>query len=247
MLSLINRTTLASALVAASAKAHAQSGGLTEGGKLQLGVNALTLSEEPIDNINYCISSSDLKNGNINYLANEVKIVINPFENLTSQLSFVVSDILAYEQDKTLLLVYSTGLVPIAEGGEGQILTPKSKHKLELNLDAGLEIIGIYNIPANKLVQLFPTRIGQGNPALRTKVGFSVNLDNTVIPAMMDSGEGTIYLQAALLPSKDFEAGIFNNMILSEVDTVHFVANECPRDMTMFNPTTPSVGEVATK
>ncbi|OQY43313.1 MAG: hypothetical protein B6247_31915, partial [Candidatus Parabeggiatoa sp. nov. 2] len=41
---------------------------------------------------------------------------------------------------------------------------------------------------------------------------------------------GTIYVQAALIRASDLEAELFENMILSEMDTLTFVANECPAD-----------------
>jgi hypothetical protein len=51
---------------------------------------------------------------------------------------------------------------------------------------------------------------------------------------MMEKRE-SIYLQAALLPRSDFEAGNFEqNMILSEVDVISFVKSECPEGMQDF-------------
>ncbi|HAI67937.1 MAG TPA: hypothetical protein DCM38_00700, partial [Gammaproteobacteria bacterium] len=55
-----------------------------------------------------------------------------------------------------------------------------------------------------------------------------INLTTSEVPTMMISGDDTIYVQAALLPNDDWESGRFDNMILSEVDTIQFLENECP-------------------
>jgi hypothetical protein len=131
----------------------------------------------------------------------------------------------ASNQKRTLILAYSPQLSP-----SPQIPTPKSINKLELDLSSA-EIVGIYNVSDFGMEVQPETRIGAGNPAPRVKWEFDINLDTSTVPTMIRSGEDTIYVQAALLPSDEFESGKFDNMILSEVDTIQFVPNECPEKM----------------
>ncbi|MFK5970654.1 MAG: hypothetical protein QM487_11115 [Candidatus Marithrix sp.] len=202
--------------------------GVTEGGKSQRGVNHLTLEEAPLDNITMCVGKDGMLGGfvldkNFRYFpTDKVAIVINPFEDNFVKMTFIVSHVLASDKERVLFLAYSTKTSP-----SPQILTPISINKLALDL-ADIEIVGIYNVPAFGMEVQQSTRIGVGNPAARVKWEFDINLDTAVIPSMMNNVQDTIYMQAGLLKKSDFEEGNFSGMILSEVDTIRFVANECP-------------------
>ncbi|MCP4701891.1 MAG: hypothetical protein GY862_34285 [Gammaproteobacteria bacterium] len=220
----MNKKTLMSAALLAGVQttAKAAGGGVSEGGKEQLGVNMLTLEEVPLDNVKFCVPADSAKTGDFHVMPDGVSVVIAPFESSSLKMSFIVSDIVPSDQDKALILIYSQRLSP-----SPPILTPLSKIKLGLDLST-LEVAGIYNIPAQTMEAQPETRIGQANPSPRSKLGFDINLDMLKIPALMNNGQETIYAQAALLPRADFDIGSFGNMILSEVDTIRFVQNECP-------------------
>jgi hypothetical protein len=217
---------LMGAALLASAPAVKASGS-TEGSKSQRGVNHLTLEEAPLENITLCVpgKSSTGITGDFRFLPNKVAVVIDPFNKNFVKMTFVVSHITASNIKKKLILAYSPQLSP-----SPQIPTPKSINKLELDLSAA-EIVGVYNVSDFGMEEQKPTRIGSGNPAPRVKWEFDINLNNLTVPAMMNSGEDTIYVQAALLPSDELDSGKFDNMILSEVDTIQFVANECPETL----------------
>ena len=203
--------------------------GVTEGGKSQRGVNHLTLEEAPLDNITMCVGKDGLFGGftldkNFRYFpTDKVAVVINPFEDNFVKMTFVVSHASASDNERVLFLAYSTKISP-----SPQIPTPISLNKLVLDL-ADIEIVGIYNVPAFGMEKQPSTRIGAGNPAARVKWEFDINLDTAVIPSMMNNVQDTIYVQAVLLKRSDYDEGNFSGMILSEVDTIQFVANECPK------------------
>ena len=60
----------------------------------------------------------------------------------------------------------------------------------------------------------------------------TVNFEQGKIDEMIRLGKETIYVQAALIRATDLEKGLFENMILSEMDALTFVANECPKEDT---------------
>ncbi len=217
----------AALLATAPAAVKASGGGSTEGSKSQRGVNHLTLEEAPLENITICVpgKSATGMTGDFRFLPDKVAVVIDPFEKNYVKMTFVVSHMTASPKNRKLILAYSPQLSP-----SPQIPTPKSINKLELDLSAA-EILGIYNVSDFGMEAQPETRIGAGNPAPRVKWEFDINLDNSTVPVMMNSGKDTIYVQAALLNSDDWESGEFDNMILSEVDTIQFVPNECPEKM----------------
>jgi len=226
----INKKALMGAALLATAptvKADGTGGGSTEGSKSQRGVNHLTLEEAPLENITLCVPGKSMAGltGDFQYLPDRVAVVIPPFETNYVKLTFVVSHMTAVDYDRVLFLAYSQQLSP-----SEQIATPKSINKLELDISS-LEIVGIYNVSSFGMEAQPATRIGTGNPAPRAKWEFDINLDTTEIPTIMNSGNDTIYMQAALLRKSDFEAGQFDGMILSELDTIQFVPNECPDTM----------------
>ncbi len=252
---LFNKKTLLGAALLASAPAlKASGGGITEGGKSQRGVNHLTLEEVPgffkpeeekelIDKLNskikICVPNDMGKTGEFHFLPDTIVVVMPPFETNVVRMTFVVSHMVAGNTDKVLLLVYSQQLSP-----SEQIPTPKSLKKLKLDVSS-IEIVGLYNIPALKTTAQNDTRIGAADPAPRSKIEFDINLSPQNISTMMNSGTSTIYVQAALLPKVDFESGKWDRMILSEMDTIQFMANECPEDHIVYDPSQPGGGGVA--
>jgi hypothetical protein len=209
------------ALLAAAPTVKGQ--GSTEGSKSQRGINHLTLDEMPLENVTLCVGKNAAGiSGDFRLLPDEVAVVINPFETNFVKMTFIVSHMTAMSKDRTLILAYSPKLSP-----SPQIPTPLSINKLQLDIPAA-EIVGIYNVSGFGMEPQNSTRIGSGNPAPRLKWEFDINLDNAAVPVMMNNDQGTIYMQAALLPKTDWEEGNFDNMILSETDTIQFVANECP-------------------
>ena len=202
------------------------SGGDSSGSKLQLGINYLKLQEEPVQNTSFC-APPNLYAVNPacmteKFPENERWITINPFQNAATMILFSVMDIQHDNTDRVIILVYSTQTTP-----SPAILTPLSKIKLGLDLNF-IEIVGLYNVPAQAMEAQQQTRIGLANPAPRNRFGFVINLDNQIVPNLMRNGNTTIYVQAALLRKSDFLAGNFDGMILSEVDTLHFVEGNCP-------------------
>ncbi|MCK5719071.1 MAG: hypothetical protein KAH84_03870 [Thiomargarita sp.] len=223
MSQLMKKNLMGAALLATAPIVKA-AGGISEGGKSQRGVNHLTLEEAPLENITLCVPGKSMTGltGDFRYLPDRVAIVIAPFETNYVKLTFIVSHINALDDDHILFLTYSQQTSP-----SPQIPTPRSINKLKLDLNT-LEIIGIYNVSAFGMEAQSETRIGSGNPAPRVKWEFDINLDTSEIPTMMNGGTDTIYMQAALIKKTDFEAGKMDSMILSEMDTIQFVPNECP-------------------
>jgi hypothetical protein len=215
------------ALLAASPLVKAADGeGSAVGSKLQIGINHLVLDEMPLQNIKLCLppqTKIDLVERRVRLTPNEISIAINPYDSNITTLVFTVSDMRDYVDDQVLFLVYSTILTPSPE-----ILTPRSINKLGLSM-TDMEIIGMYNIPAVQMESQSTTRIGTASPASSRRLIFNMNLDNATIPQLIHStGTGEIYVQAALMKKTDFESARYGEMILSEVDTIKFIENECP-------------------
>lgn len=194
---------------------------VTEGGKNQSGINTLSLEESPGQNVILCAGNDKIstKTGN-NIMPNDMDVAVNPFDHNYFEVIFTVRDILAKDQDHVLFLVYSPRTSP-----SPQIPTPASLNKLELDMSA-LEILAIYNVPAQQMVIQGSTRMGTANPAPRSAVSFSVNFDTTILPTFIKNNE-KIYLQAAFMKKSDYDAGAFEHLILSEMDTIGFVEMSC--------------------
>lgn len=218
----VKKALMGAAILATSPAWAKGDGGVTEGGKNQLGVNHLSLDEIPGRNTILCRSpeSVETKSGS-NITPNEITVAVNPFDNSYFEIVFHVRDILAHDTDHILFLVYSPKMSPTP-----QIPTPSSINKLKLDLSA-LEILAVYQIPQQNMLAQDPTRIGRANPAPHSEVSFGVNLDTEILPTFMRNNEKA-YLQAALLSAKDFGSQKFDNMILSEMDTIEFKEMECP-------------------
>ena len=201
--------------------------GVAAGCKSQRGTNHLTLEEAPLENIILCVpgKSATGLTGDFRFLPDKLAVVIPPFDKNFVKMTFVVSHMTSSDDERVLFLVYSPKTSP-----SPPIDTPRSLEKLQLDLSA-MEIVGFYQVPPFGMEPQTSTRIGVGNPAARVKWEFDINLDTSVIPTMMNSGESIIYVQAALMKRSDYDAGKFGEMILSEMDTIEFVPNECPKLM----------------
>ncbi|WP_069472698.1 hypothetical protein [Candidatus Marithrix sp. Canyon 246] len=217
------QNTVAGGLLIATAPVFAKSGGAgaTEGGKNQLGVNHLSLEQFPGRNATVCADeTANTGKGGTNVTPNDLTIAVDPFEGNFISVEFVVRDVVAHNQDYILYLVYSPILSPTP-----QIPTPKSTNKLGLDRSA-LEIVSILDIPAQKLLPQGPTRLGAADPRPHSAVSFNFNFDTSTLPGFIRDNE-KVYFQAALISKRNFNAGNFSEMILSEVDTIGFVANNC--------------------
>jgi hypothetical protein len=198
------------------------------GGKSQLGVNHLSLDQEPGRNATICASPESVssKTGS-NLTPNDLNIAVDPFENAYIDVIFHVRDLLAHGQDHLLFLAYSSQTTP---EGSPNIPTPKSKNELRLNMSQA-EILAVFQVPAQTMLTQAPTRLGMANPAPHSTVTFKVNLDTSVLPRFMDNDEKA-YLQAGLIPAAEYDELLNNNkadnMILSELDTIGFVKTKCP-------------------
>jgi hypothetical protein len=220
---------LVGATMLATSPAWAKSDdGISAGGsKSQLGVNHLSLDEFPGNNATICAGYSDDFDNNmfdknrVNITPNNIAIVFDRVkeDNLIG-IEFVVRDIVADNQDYILYLVYSTELSPTP-----QIRTPNSINKLGLDISA-LEIVGIMDIPAKKLLAQGSSSLGSADANPYSAVRFSFNFDNNTLPEFIRDN-AKVYFQAALLTKSNFNAGNFSEMILSEVDTIEFTPFEC--------------------
>lgn len=250
----INKKVLSAALLVTAPTVKASGGkvsngsGVSEGGKSQRGVNHLTLEEAPgflkkeeretlLDKLNkkieICVpNGSTSKTGDYHFLSDNIVVVMPPFETNVVRMTFLVSHIVADEKDRILFLAYSQKRTP-----SPPIPSPRSLNKLELDFDT-LELVGIYNIPALRLEPQASTRIGAADPAPRAKIEFDINLSPQEISTMMNSGNDTIYVQAALVPKSDFVQQKWDGMVLSELDTIRFVPNECPEGYVIYGDET---------
>ena len=219
----IIQNTVASTLLIATSPAWAKGSGAgtSEGGKNQLGVNHLSLEEFPGRNATVCADeTANTGKGGTNVTPNDLTIAVDPFKDNFISVEFVVRDVIAHNQDYILYLVYSPILSPTP-----QIPTPKSTNKLGLDRSA-LEIVSILDIPAQKLLPQSATRLGTADPRPHSAVSFNFNFDTGELSGFINDNS-KVYFQAALLSKRDFNAGRFSEMILSEVDTIGFVANNC--------------------
>lgn len=231
----LGRASVAAATLLTSATVKASDGfGVTEGSRKQLGVNALTLNQIPLENTAVCVNESSRasKTGNLEDLPNEVTVVIPPFENTVAKVRFLISEVHPDGRDRTLLLVYSKRSLPSPE-----IPTPLSMNKLRLDL-AYLGVLGEYLIPATQLVSSKETDIGLANPSPRINFGIDISLDTAKIANLFASSglpEGAIYMQAVLLPADEWAQGKLDNLILSEMDTVYFAKDKCLEGQVTFS------------
>jgi len=149
-------------------------------------------------------------------------LAVSPVEGDVS-LTVTVREIFAQDKDHVLLLLYSPQISP-----SPQISTPNSQNKLALDL-SGMGIIAIYNIPAQKMLFQSPTDLGVVNSTPHTAITFRVNLDQGVLPTLIENDE-PVHFQAALMPKADFYSDKYDTTILSELDSLKFVEQECPEN-----------------
>jgi len=219
----VKKALIGAAVLAASPIAKAAGGGLAQGGKSQLGVNHLSLEAYPGRNAIMCISDEHIATmTGSNETPNMISIAVDPWK-ATIELVFEVRDIMAHDVAHTLFLVVNSQIMP---EGSPALPTDKSINELRLVM-AGIEILAMYEIPAQKMLAQDETRLGMANPAPHSTLRFSVNLGTGVLTRYMDGNEKT-YVQAALIPSVQFAEERWDNMILSELNTVGFVKDKCP-------------------
>jgi hypothetical protein len=218
------QNTVAGGLLIATGTVSAKGGGAgtTEGGKNQLGVNHLSLEQSPGRNAIVCADpNANAGKGGTNIMPNDITLAIDPFAKGQIALEFIVRDIIAHNQDYILILAYSSHISP-----SPQVPTPISTKKLQLDINRA-EVIAIMNIPAQQMLPQGATRLGAADPTPHSAVTLSINLSKQTLPTFINQNEKA-YFQAALVPKTDFQSGnIFEYMILSELDTVGFLENEC--------------------
>jgi hypothetical protein len=189
----------------------------------RLGVDYLTLDELPTQNVTVCVPprqpATDKFTG---LIADTLWIAVDSSQAKTVKMSFMVSKMTATDEDRVLFLVYSPSTSP-----SPQILTTERGPALGVNITE-YEILGFYLIPALSTKPQTPTKLGLADPTPTTKVTVNINFDQTKIDEMIRLGKETIYVQAALIRMTDLRAGLYENMILSEMDALIFVANDCP-------------------
>jgi hypothetical protein len=236
-LSMLGRASIAAATLLTSASVKASDGlGVTEGGTRQLGVNALTLDQIPLQNTSVCVNESSMasKTGNLEDLTNEVTVVIPPFDNVTASMRFLVSEVHPDKQDRVLIFAYSKIFLPSPE-----LPTPSSMNKLLLGGDV-MEL-GRYYIPATRLISQTETPIGSASPSPKVNFGIDITLSTSKIAELValdgqtKNENNRIYMQAGLIPADDLEQGKWDNLILSEMDTVYFAKDKCLQGQVTFS------------
>lgn len=182
-------------------------------GKSALGVNQLALDITPTRNTSTCVNTESVQTKSSNHMT-PTNIVLSADPAVSPlEVTLTVSDILPSNQNKILVLAYSLGL-----------------NSANL-LDKHLEILALYNVPAQNRLEEERTSLGTVAPIFRSKVSFSINLDAyAVAQPCFDTEPRAIYLQAALLPEADYNKGNLSNMTVSEVNTITFVPFECPEN-----------------
>lgn len=191
-----------------------------------VGVDYLNLDLLPTANATICAKvNGGSKEASQSLLSDSFMIKVDTSQSRQATVAFIVSDMVSSDEDYMMFLVYSTRTSP-----SPQLLTRGTK-KLQIDL-ATNEILGVYSIPAQRLQAQTNTRVGLANPAPTSKVTVYVNLESSKLDEMLRIGNTKLYIQAALLAKSKFQAGNFEDMILSEMDTIELVANNCPSTTT---------------
>ncbi|GEM_PF-2632247 len=189
----------------------------------RLGVDYLSLDEIPTQNVTVCVpprqQATDQFTG---LIPDTLWIAVDSSQRKTVKMSFMVSEMTATDEDRVLFLVYSPSTSP-----SPQIITTEEGPELGVNTNE-FETLGYYQIPALSTKRQTPTKVGLADPNPTTKVTVNINFDQSKIDEMIRRGKETIYVQAGLIRKTDLQAGLLENMILSEMDALIFVANECP-------------------
>ena len=189
----------------------------------RLGVDHLILDEIPTQNVTVCVPPRQLvTNQFTGLIPDTLWIAVDSSQRKSVKMTFMVSEMTATDEDRVLFLVYSPSTSP-----SPQILTTERGPELGVNINE-FETLGYYRIPALSAKRQTPTKVGLADPNPTMKVTVNVNFDQSKIDEMIRRGKETIYVQAALIRVSDLQAGLLENMILSEMDALIFVANECP-------------------
>lgn len=188
-----------------------------------LGAKHLSLDEIPTQNVTVCVpprqQATDQFTG---LIPDTLWIAVDSSQRKTVKMSFMVSEMTATDEDRVLFLVYSPSTSP-----SPQIITTEEGPELGVNTNE-FETLGYYQIPALSTKRQTPTKVGLADPNPTAKVTVNINFDQSKIDEMIRRGKETIYVQAGLIRTTDLQAGLYENMILSEMDALIFVANECP-------------------
>jgi hypothetical protein len=218
-MALSNSKTLKTSVLSVTALAASSAWGKSGNG---LGVDFLTLDEQPTENATVCMPVDDptKKFGGLG--ADNPSIVVNSSVKKSFKVRFIVSDMTAIDEDRVLFLVYSTKMSP-----SPQIITREEGPELGLELSE-MEILGFYQIPALYARRQEPTKVGQAIAEPTSKITVEVNFNQSKLDDLIRRGKETIYVQAALLKLTEFQDGLYEEMILSEMDSLTFVPDECP-------------------
>ena len=190
-------------------------------GKSQVGIDHLTLDEFPKQNVTVCSTEGASSIGGI--LPDQLTIAVDPFSSASMKLSFSVGDVLSTSLPKDYVLALAVSKL---KSSSPAIVTPKSSIDLGIDL-SDLEILGLYSIPQAKQKQQEMTRFGQGIPSGRIKFSFDVNLHTDKIVDLIRGDQNSVYVQALIVSEDAFKAGDFSTAILSEVDHLKFIKNNC--------------------
>jgi len=189
-----------------------------------LGIDYLALDEVPTKHVTVCESSKNKDKEFTGLFSDQLWIAVDSSDRKTHRLSFVVSEMVATDEDRILFLVYSPRTSPSP-------YYPTTEYGPELGLEmTEYEVLGMYNIPALLRGQSPENKVGLAVSTPTSKMTVHFNFDASKIDNMIRNSKETIHVQAALIRVSDLEAEKFENMILSEVDTLTFVANECPSE-----------------
>jgi len=183
----------------------------------KLGIDYLTLEEVPTQNVTVCLPDER------RFTPDELSIAVDPFTSGQIIMSFTISEMTATDEDRIVFLVYSTRTSPSPQ------LPARGTNVLGIDLPTS-EILGFYRVPALLLEKQTPTDVGLANPSPTSKVTVNVNFNTAKLAALIRTGNNTIYVQAGLLKDSDFREQRFGDMILSEMDTLHFVKLKCPNE-----------------
>lgn len=135
-------------------------------------------------------------------------LAIDPKQKQVISLQFTISNIPPSSDDRVLVLLYSQCLskYPFFK-------TTKSKNKLALLLDKNnIQHLGTYPI---------------GRTQTTPQMTFKIDLATESLTEQVEAGNHSFYFQAGLLNQIDFNNRNYDNVILSELESVHFSLKAC--------------------
>jgi len=197
----------------------------------RLGRDYLALDEVATQDVITCLPPKENAGEEFTGIGpDQMWIVVDAVQSAKAKISFVVSDMVATDEDQILFLAASSNFL-----SGPAIQTDRNFDGLPtLNLDmADLQILGTYQLrPLPIQASLQETDLGKADLKLASKVTISVNLDQDLLTAQLRQGRDTFYIQAAMISATDLAEDRLNKMILSEMDTLVFVDRECPVEET---------------